>query len=83
VYAQVIDDDAGATLASASTVEAAVKSSLKATGNREAATAVGKLIAERAKDKGVENVVFDRGGFAYHGVIRAIAEAARKAGLEF
>jgi large subunit ribosomal protein L18 len=83
VYAQVVDDDAGATLASASTVEQAVKGSLKATGNREAAAAVGRLIAERAKDKGVESVVFDRGGFAFHGVIRAIAEAAREAGLKF
>jgi len=83
VYAQVIDDDAGATLAAASTVESTVKGSLKGTSNCEAATAVGRLIAERARDKGVEKVVFDRGGFAFHGVIRTIAEAARKAGLEF
>ena len=83
VYAQVIDDDSGVTLASASTLEKAAAGSLKATGNREAGTLLGKLIAERAKEHGVESVVFDRGGFRYHGVIRAIADGAREAGLKF
>lgn len=83
VYAQIIDDDSGETLASASTLEKSAVGSLKATGNREAGTLLGKLIAERAKDHGVESVVFDRGGFRYHGVIRAIADSAREAGLKF
>jgi large subunit ribosomal protein L18 len=83
VYAQIIDDDSGVTLASASTLEKAAAGSLKATGNREAGTVLGKLIAERAKEHGVESVVFDRGGFRYHGVIRAIADGAREAGLKF
>ena len=83
VYAQIIDDDSGVTLASASTLEKSAVGSLKATGNREAGTLLGKLIAERAKDHGVESVVFDRGGFRYHGVIRAIADSAREAGLKF
>jgi small subunit ribosomal protein S5 len=74
VYAQIIDDDSGVTLASASTLEKSTAGSLKATGNREAGALLGKLIAERAKDHGVESVVFDRGGFRYHGVIRAIAD---------
>ena len=83
VYAQIIDDDSGVTLASASTLEKAAAGSLKATGNREAGSLLGKLIAERAKENGVESVVFDRGGFRYHGVIRAIADGAREAGLKF
>ena len=83
VYAQIIDDDSGVTLASASTLEKAAAGSLKATGNREAGALLGKLIAERAKEHGVEAVVFDRGGFRYHGVIRAIADGAREAGLKF
>ena len=83
VYAQIIDDDSGVTLASASTLEKAAAGSLEATGNREAGTLLGKLIAERAKEHGVESVVFDRGGFRYHGVIRAIADGAREAGLKF
>jgi large subunit ribosomal protein L18 len=83
VYAQIIDDDSGVTLASASTLEKAAAGSLEATGNREAGTLLGKLIAERAKKSGVESVVFDRGGFQYHGVIRAIADGAREAGLKF
>lgn len=83
VYAQIINDDSGVTLASASTLEKSAVGSLKATGNREAGTLLGKLIAERAKDHGVESVVFDRGGFRYHGVIRAIADSAREAGLKF
>ncbi len=83
VYAQIIDDESGVTLVSASTLEKSAVGSLKATGNREAGTLLGKLIAERAKDHGVESVVFDRGGFRYHGVIRAIADSAREAGLKF
>ncbi len=83
VYAQIIDDDSGVTLASASTLEKSTAGSLEATGNREAGALLGKLIAERAKEHGVESVVFDRGGFRYHGVIRAIADSAREAGLKF
>ena len=83
VYAQIIDDESGVTLASASTLEKAAAGGLKTTGNREAGTVLGKLIAERAKEHGVESVVFDRGGFRYHGVIRAIADGAREAGLKF
>jgi large subunit ribosomal protein L18 len=70
-------------MASASTLEKEAAGSLKATGNCEAGTLLGKLIAERAKERGVESVVFDRGGFRYHGVIRAIADGAREAGLKF
>jgi len=83
VYAQLVDDDKGVTLAAVSTLEKDVAGGLGTTGNREAGTAVGKLIAQRAKEKGVETVVFDRGGFPYHGVVRAIADAAREAGLKF
>jgi large subunit ribosomal protein L18 len=83
VYAQIIDDDSGVTLASASTLEKAASGELKTTGNRDAGALLGKLIAERAKEQGVETVVFDRGGFRYHGVIRAIADGAREAGLKF
>lgn len=80
IYAQIIDDVKGATLAAASTLDA----DLKAAGsNVEAATKVGKLIAERAKAAGVETVVFDRGGFLYHGRVKALAEAARDGGLNF
>jgi len=79
--AQIIDDVAGKTLAAASTVEKDLRS--KATANREAAESVGQLIAERAKKEGITTVVFDRGGFLYHGRIAALAEAARKAGLKF
>ena len=81
MVAQVIDDATGRTLAAASTVEADLRRS--ATGNKSAAAAVGKLVAERAKAAGVSNVVFDRGGFIYHGRIAALADAAREAGLEF
>jgi large subunit ribosomal protein L18 len=80
--AQVIDDDAGRTLASASTLEADFRKK-QSGGNVAAATAVGALVAERAKQAGVSAVVFDRGGFLYHGRVAAIAEAARAAGLEF
>jgi large subunit ribosomal protein L18 len=81
IYAQVIDDTAGHTLASASTLEEGLRSS-KGT-KTEQAKAVGKLLAERARNAGVEQVVFDRAGFRYHGRVRALAEAAREAGLEF
>ena len=80
ISAQVIDDDAGVTLAAASTTEAAERAS--GGGTVEAAARVGKLVAERAKAAGVTAVVFDRGGFAYHGRVAAVAEAAREAGLE-
>jgi large subunit ribosomal protein L18 len=82
IAAQVIDDRTGRTLAAASTIEADIKSA-GSTGNKEAAAAVGKLVAERAKAAGVSKVVFDRGGFIYHGRIAAVADAAREAGLEF
>jgi large subunit ribosomal protein L18 len=81
IYAQVIDDEKGATLCSASTVE---KSAGVGNGsNADAAKAIGKLIAERAKDKGITQVVFDRGGYIYHGRVKSLAEAAREAGLQF
>ncbi len=80
IYAQVIDDGAGKTLVSASSVDKAVKTS---GGNVAAAKAIGKLVAERAKEKGITAVVFDRGGYHYHGRVKALAEAAREAGLEF
>jgi large subunit ribosomal protein L18 len=83
IYAQVIDDTAGRTLAAASTLDTSLKGEVKYGGNIEAAKAVGKLVGERAKEKGVEKVVFDRGGFAYHGRVAALAQAAREAGLEF
>ena len=82
VYAQVIDDEQGVTLAAASTLEKELTGELKSTGGREAAAKLGKAIAERARAKGVETVVFDRGGFTYHGVVRAVADAAREAGLK-
>ena len=83
LYAQVIDDEKGVTIAAVSTLDKASAGDLKSTGGREAGKRVGELIAERAKSQGVESVVFDRGGFQYHGVIRAIAEGAREAGLKF
>ena len=82
IVAQVIDDRAGRTLAAASTHEGDLKAG-GGTGNKEAAAAVGRLVAERAKAAGITTVVFDRGGFVYHGRIAALADAARKAGLEF
>ncbi len=81
ISVQVIDDDAGRTLAAASTVEPTLRSS--SGGNVEAARAVGALVARRAKEAGVTSVVFDRGGFAYHGRVAALADAARAEGLEF
>lgn len=83
IYAQVIDDDAGATLAAASSIEKATREGLKTGASVEAAKTVGKLIAERAKEKGVKEVVFDRGGYLYHGRVKALAEAAREGGLSF
>jgi len=83
IYAQVIDDVKGVTLASASTIEAELKKSLKKTADKEAAQAVGKLVAERAKKAGIEQVAFDRGCSAYHGRVKALADAAREAGLSF
>ncbi len=83
IYAQVIDDDKGVTLASASTIEKATRAAGKTGANIEAAKAVGKLIAERAKEKGIKDVVFDRGGYLYHGRIKALADAAREGGLNF
>lgn len=83
IYAQVIDDAQGVTLAAASTIDSEIKGKLKSTANKDAATAVGKLVAERAKKAGVEQVAFDRGGYAYHGRVKALAEAAREAGLSF
>ncbi|HVA42820.1 MAG TPA: 50S ribosomal protein L18 [Acidimicrobiales bacterium] len=79
--AQVIDDATGRTLAAASTVESDLRSAQ--TGNRDAAASVGRLVAERAKAAGITTVVFDRGGFIYHGRVAAVADAARQAGLEF
>jgi len=83
IYAQIIDDADGRTVAAASTMDAGLKGQLKTGGDLEAAKAVGKLIAERGKEKGVSRVVFDRGGFAYHGRVATLADAAREAGLEF
>lgn len=84
IEAQLIDDLAGVTLAAASSREADLKSGLESsTASIEAAKAVGKLVADRAKEKGIEKVVFDRGGFIYHGKVKAIAESAREAGLRF
>ena len=80
IYAQIIDDVNGVTLASASSLDKAIEGY---GGNVAAATAVGKLIAERAKAKGIENVVFDRGGYVYHGRVKALAEGAREGGLQF
>ncbi len=82
IYTQLIDDASGVTLASASTVTPK-GAERKHGGNVEAAKAVGKLIAERAAEKGIKKVVFDRGGYLYHGRIKALADAAREAGLEF
>ena len=86
IYAQVIDDLAGQTLVSASSVDSTVKGALPKGakgGNLQGAEAIGKAIAERSIEKGIKRVVFDRSGFLYHGRIRAVADAARKAGLEF
>ena len=86
MYVQVVDDLSGRTIASASTVEPAVKGALPKSakgGNIEGAKAIGRAIAERLQEKGVKRVVFDRNGFLYHGRVKAVADAAREAGLEF
>lgn len=83
IYAQVISEDGARTLASASTLEKTLSSTLKGTGNIDAATAVGKLVAERALSAGIKRVAFDRSGFRYHGRVKALADAARNSGLEF
>lgn len=82
IYAQVIDETGGKVLASTSTLDGSIKKEIKNTGNCEAASAVGKRIAELAKKAGVEEVAFDRSGFRYHGRVKALAEAAREAGLK-
>ncbi len=83
IYAQVIDDVAQNTIVSASTLDEELKSKLSGTGNKEAAKAVGELVAKRAIEKGIKAVVFDRGGYIYHGRVKELADAAREAGLEF
>ncbi|MDD9338147.1 50S ribosomal protein L18 [Providencia heimbachae] len=83
IYAQVIAPNGSETLVAASTVEKAINEQVKFTGNRDAAAAVGKLIAERALEKGIKVIAFDRSGFQYHGRVQALADAAREAGLQF
>jgi large subunit ribosomal protein L18 len=83
IRAQVVDDQTGRTIASASSLDIGVKKTLKGGGNIAASKVVGKAVAERARAKGVEKVVFDRGGYQYHGRVQALAEAAREAGLQF
>ncbi len=83
IHAQVINDAEGRTLASASSIDGEVRKQIKGGGNVAAAKLIGKVVAERAKAAGVEKVVFDRGGYQYHGRVRALADAAREAGLQF
>ena len=83
IYAQVIDDDKSQTLAAASSLEKSVREGKKSGANVQAAKAVGKLVAERALGKGITDVIFDRGGYRYHGRVKALAEAAREGGLKF
>jgi len=83
IYAQVIDDTSGNTITSASTLDKEIKSELANTSNKEAAKLVGELIAKRSKDKDITEVVFDRGGYIYHGRIQELADGARKEGLKF
>ncbi|MCL6447556.1 MAG: 50S ribosomal protein L18 [Armatimonadetes bacterium] len=83
IYAQIVDDTRGITLVSASTLSPELRGSLSGGGNREAASAVGRLIAEKALQKGIKKVVFDRAGYLYHGRVKTLAEAARENGLEF
>ena len=83
MYAQIIDDTVGNTLVSASTLQKEVKANLEKTNDVNAAAYLGKVIAERALEKGIKDVVFDRGGFIYHGKVQALADAAREAGLNF
>ena len=83
LYAQIVDDENGKTVVAASTLDKELKESVKTGGNVEAAKAVGGLIAKRAKKKRIKQVVFDRGGYQYHGRVKALADAAREGGLEF
>src|SRR6185436_13222565 len=83
IYAQIIDDAKGTTLTAASSLDPETKKGLKNGGNVAAAKAVGKLVAQRAKEKGIDAVLFDRGGYLYHGRVKALADAAREAGLKF
>ena len=83
MYAQIIDDTVGKTLVSASTLDKDVKAECEKTNNLDAATVVGKVVAKRALEKGITTVVYDRGGYIYEGKVKALAEAAREAGLEF
>ncbi|MBV9489308.1 MAG: 50S ribosomal protein L18, partial [Verrucomicrobia bacterium] len=83
IYAQVVDDSVGRTLTAASTVESAVRANRRACANIEMAQKIGTLVAERSRGKNIKLVVFDRGGFTYHGKVKALADAARAAGLEF
>jgi large subunit ribosomal protein L18 len=83
IYAQVIDDDAGVTVVAASSIEKTSREGIKTGASVEAAKAVGKLIAERAQEKGIKDVVFDRGAYLYHGRVKALADAAREGGLNF
>jgi large subunit ribosomal protein L18 len=83
IRAQVVDDASGRTLVSASSLDKEVRAQIKGGGNIAASKVVGKMVAERARAKGVEKVVFDRGGYQYHGRVQALAEAAREAGLKF
>jgi large subunit ribosomal protein L18 len=83
IRAQVVDDQTGRTIVSASSLDAEVKALIKGGGNVAASKVVGKIVAERARAKGVDKVVFDRGGYQYHGRVQAVAEAAREAGLKF
>ena len=83
IYAQIVDDSTGNTIAAASTLDEALKGKLGTGGNKAAAKEVGKLIAQKAADKGIKQVVFDRGGYLYHGRVKELAEGAREGGLEF
>ena len=83
IYAQIIDDSKGKTLISSSTLDKDVKSKFKNTGNKDAAVETGKILADKAKKKGIKKVIFDRGSYIYHGRIKALADSARKEGLEF
>ena len=83
IHAQLIDDSCGETLAAASTLEAQLRGTLRTGADRQAAAAVGRLVAERALEKGVSEVVFDRGGYRFHGRVKALADAAREIGLKF
>lgn len=83
IYAQIIDDESGHTLVCASTLEKELRDQLKGLSKTEQAAAIGKLIAQRALEKGIKTVVFDRGGYKYHGRVKALADASREAGLEF